>query len=421
MSGGFEIQTYKIYVLYLENEKYYVGITKDLPNRFAEHKLRMGAAWTTKNKVIGIVYTKDLRTANKADAEKKENDLTKELMKCFGIDDVRGGDFCRVSDALTRKSLGKKFVDSNYNPHMKTVIAKKIDAIVRDYKAGYIAFDKGSGQSVILSNNAESASTKKKKKKRKKTSQIKQEPNVKAKSNKWMKDDVSSNRLLKQGVKPLNKSELARIDLLIVNNEKYIPKNANKRLLKIEFLDGTYRHVEVFKYGKKAYFNEKKYSKKLSPLVASAFDYRVKYQSNLLELIQNEPIAFDGKEKEDMLKYIKNESIIIEGKEKEKPNLHFINNEPIELKGEDKNKNLDTINNEPIILDGENVKIKSKKKKMKDAETTTDKDINNNLVHNDNDQFTYDAVKPEKKDNKDLQLEKQKSLNIKQEPLSLMV
>ena len=141
-----------------------------------------------------------------------------------------------------------------------------------------------------------------------------------------------------------------------------------------------------------------------------------KERDDLLELIQNEPIAFDGKEKEDMLKYIKNESIIIEGKEK--PNLHFINNEPIELKGEDKNKNLDTINNEPIILDGENIKIKSKKKKMKDAETTTDKDINNNLVHNDNDQFTYDAVKPEKKDNKDLQLEKQKSLNIKQEPLN---
>ena len=138
----------------------------------------------------------------------------------------------------------------------------------------------------------------------------------------------------------------------------------------------------------------------------------------LLKLTNNEPIVLSGKERDDLLELIQNEPIAFDGKEKEKPNLHFINNEPIELKGEDKNKNLDTINNEPIILDGENIKIKPKKKKMKDAETTIDNDLNNNLVHNDNDQFTYDAVKPEKKDNKDLQLEKQKSLNIKQEPLN---
>ena len=187
-----------------------------------------------------------------------------------------------------------------------------------------------------------------------------------------------------------------------------------------------------------------------------------KERDDLLELIQNEPIAFNGKEIADMIKYIQNESINIPAKPKEKPYLDLINNEPIELKGDDINKNLDAINNEPIMLNAkekepldyiqnepivlngkeigkdlepiknEDIRYKPKKKKMKEAETKIDNDINSDLVQNDNDQFTYDPIKPKKKDNiivkndelniknnkdknKDLKLDKQKSLNINQD------
>ena len=42
----------KLYVLKLENDKYYVGKTRDLESRITAHKKGNGAAWTKQHRVL---------------------------------------------------------------------------------------------------------------------------------------------------------------------------------------------------------------------------------------------------------------------------------------------------------------------------------------------------------------------------------
>jgi predicted GIY-YIG superfamily endonuclease len=79
-----------LYVLQLENDKWYVGKTHDIAKRFKEHQSGKGSAWTTANKPLKIVETRRLKD------EYDETNTTKELMKKYGIDNVRGGAYVQV-------------------------------------------------------------------------------------------------------------------------------------------------------------------------------------------------------------------------------------------------------------------------------------------------------------------------------------
>lgn len=76
-----------LYVLALADEKYYIGITKNLHNRFQQHLDGNGAKWTTLYKPINIIES--FQTTDKADEDK----YTLKYMKKYGIDNVRGGTF----------------------------------------------------------------------------------------------------------------------------------------------------------------------------------------------------------------------------------------------------------------------------------------------------------------------------------------
>ena len=81
----------KIYVLRLENEKYYVGRTKDFSKRYDQHLKGRGSPWTQINKPIGTVLINDelLNT--------DENEMTFRMMALHGIDNVRGGSYCMLT------------------------------------------------------------------------------------------------------------------------------------------------------------------------------------------------------------------------------------------------------------------------------------------------------------------------------------
>lgn len=83
-----------LYVLILEDDKWYVGITSKTPEqRFQEHKLGIrGAYWTKAHKPISIELKEDLGIVNKEHAEAYENKITRTLMKERGLNNVRGGD-----------------------------------------------------------------------------------------------------------------------------------------------------------------------------------------------------------------------------------------------------------------------------------------------------------------------------------------
>lgn len=88
------------YVLELENNKWYVGITTKTPEeRFDEHRLGKRAAyWTKKYKPIKIELFEELGVVSKEHAEEYENKITRSLMKERGLNNVRGGDLRDVDE-----------------------------------------------------------------------------------------------------------------------------------------------------------------------------------------------------------------------------------------------------------------------------------------------------------------------------------
>lgn len=79
-----------VYILRLESQKYYVGTSSNLPRRLKDHFSGRGSVWTKKYKpleVVGIIENRDIFT---------EDNTTKTLMFEHGIEEVRGGTYCRV-------------------------------------------------------------------------------------------------------------------------------------------------------------------------------------------------------------------------------------------------------------------------------------------------------------------------------------
>lgn len=104
----YDVKFYKLYVLELQNGKYYVGITKNVQSRFEEHCNGTGADYTRVYKPIRIVDIVNTQLANKVEAEDIENLHTIKWMILKGIDNVRGGEFCSLSTLSIAERLGKE-------------------------------------------------------------------------------------------------------------------------------------------------------------------------------------------------------------------------------------------------------------------------------------------------------------------------
>lgn len=85
---------YWLYVLKLEQGKYYVGITSQTPEtRFQEHLGGTRSSyWTQQYKPIEIFDTKDLGYITISRAKKYEERVTRKYMRRHGINSTRGGD-----------------------------------------------------------------------------------------------------------------------------------------------------------------------------------------------------------------------------------------------------------------------------------------------------------------------------------------
>lgn len=73
-----------VYVLLLENNKYYVGRTNDVERRFREHK-KSTNEWLRQNKPIRVIEKRPLMGLF------DEDNKTKSYMYVHGINNVRGG------------------------------------------------------------------------------------------------------------------------------------------------------------------------------------------------------------------------------------------------------------------------------------------------------------------------------------------
>jgi len=79
-----------LYVLKLQQGKYYVGVTDNLERRFQEHQSLEGSEWTKKYPLL------DLYSLEPLTSDFQEDMKVKELMAAHGLDSTRGGKYSRV-------------------------------------------------------------------------------------------------------------------------------------------------------------------------------------------------------------------------------------------------------------------------------------------------------------------------------------
>ena len=81
----------QIYVLRLENDKYYIGRSFDVKRRYDEHlNGSSGSVWTKKYKPLEIIATYDSMSIFDEDKH------VLEYMNLYGIENVRGGTYCSL-------------------------------------------------------------------------------------------------------------------------------------------------------------------------------------------------------------------------------------------------------------------------------------------------------------------------------------
>ena len=79
-----------LYVLKLEQGKWYVGKSANVINRYEQHRSKKGAAWTSKFTPEGLVECRLITS------EHDETNTTKDYMKKYGIENVRGGAYTQI-------------------------------------------------------------------------------------------------------------------------------------------------------------------------------------------------------------------------------------------------------------------------------------------------------------------------------------
>jgi predicted GIY-YIG superfamily endonuclease len=93
-----------IYILQLENKKYYVGKTLNPGFRLEQHFNSSGSQWTKKYKPLKVLEI--IPNCDNFDEDK----YTLKFMEKYGINNVRGGTFCELKLNKDNKTIIKKML-----------------------------------------------------------------------------------------------------------------------------------------------------------------------------------------------------------------------------------------------------------------------------------------------------------------------
>lgn len=95
-----------IYVLKCEQDKYYVGKSKNIVTRLDQHNSGSGSVWTKKYPPIEVV--ENIANCDKFDEDK----YTLKYMEKYGIKNVRGGSFVKAELSSEQIENIKRLLDS---------------------------------------------------------------------------------------------------------------------------------------------------------------------------------------------------------------------------------------------------------------------------------------------------------------------
>lgn len=87
--------TIKLYALRLEEDCWYIGMSRNPERRFKKHGTNKGAQWTRLFLPIEIAEIRDTGLLDDAEACRMEDDMTIEYAMKYGSDKVRGGGYCQ--------------------------------------------------------------------------------------------------------------------------------------------------------------------------------------------------------------------------------------------------------------------------------------------------------------------------------------
>tara|TARA_B100001093_G_C26821451_1_gene1012064 strand:+ start:1690 stop:2373 length:684 start_codon:yes stop_codon:yes gene_type:complete len=102
--GDYMMTGLSIYALKLENGKYYVGRSYNVPKRLNQHYDGEGSVWTKKHKPIRL--NEVFLNKTKFDEDK----YTLMYMSIYGIENVRGGSFCSIELGGADKYIIKRMI-----------------------------------------------------------------------------------------------------------------------------------------------------------------------------------------------------------------------------------------------------------------------------------------------------------------------
>jgi predicted GIY-YIG superfamily endonuclease len=81
----------QLYVLKLEGDRYYVGKSSDVAKRVKEHATGNGAGYTKLYKPTQVLEVRPMKSPQ------DENNLTREYMTKYGVNNVRGGSYSQIA------------------------------------------------------------------------------------------------------------------------------------------------------------------------------------------------------------------------------------------------------------------------------------------------------------------------------------
>lgn len=121
-----------LYILALEQNKWFVGVSTNPKKRYHQHEIGKGSAWTRKYKPLQMDKVIDLKTHSPYAAQYYEEILTMKLQAKHGKHNVRGGDITDINRSI-------RWFGLRLNQHMWESI---LLVIVLSIGVGYLFLDK---------------------------------------------------------------------------------------------------------------------------------------------------------------------------------------------------------------------------------------------------------------------------------------